>query len=130
MTKQEIITELETALNEIKNGDIERSDFLLDKISRAVHGLKKARKTIPLLGKKATVREGSKWIYAGHSFPILELYILHNGEFGVYKKGSMDLRLDLRGTQFEYRENKTNPEKPYHNTSTVINTEDLIISNA
>lgn len=88
-------------------------------LSSGLKHLKKAFRSIELRDKKVKVKEDSTWIYKGHTFKIIEVYMIQSGKWGVYEKGSMDLRLDLRGTEFEFRNNS-------RQTSTVINTKDLI----
>jgi len=93
-----------------------------NRVKESLNLLNKSALSINYIGKKATVKKDTTWIYAGGTFDILEVYMVHSGRDGVYEKGSMDLRLNLRGTKFEYRDGKE-----YRNTSTVINTNDLII---
>lgn len=94
-------------------------------IKKSILSICKAAKTLELRGKKAKVKEDTSWIYAGETLTIIEVYMVDSGEHGVYPVGSLHLRLSLVGTKFEY--SQSGRGKIYHNTSTVINTKDLIL---
>lgn len=113
------LKKLEAILNGLKSDDLLKYVGDLKDYKTAVDHLNKAIESLKLRGKKAKVNEGSKWIYQGHTFAILEIYAL--------REDSMELRLDLTGTKFEFKENKRNPLKPYHQKTTVINTKYLTI---
>lgn len=124
------IHEINEILNSFKYADSNKLvEFVnkVPKIKSALYGIKKAHRGFELYGKKAKVKEDTNWKYAGHTLEIVEVVVVYNEQCGLYKKGSMDLRLNLIGTVFEHKENVNNPDKPYRKTSTVINTKDLIL---
>ena len=114
-------------ISKLSEEDLQKFSEEVNGLNSGLYSIQKSFKSLAMRGKKAQVKKDSKWIYAGHTLPVLGVYMIHNGKNGVYKKGSMTLMLDLRGTEFEYRPNLSNPEKPYHQTYTVIHDKDLII---
>lgn len=118
------ITEAITVLEKLKDVSPEILDDVFrgrEKLHDATRFAKLAEKGLELHGKKAKFSNDSPYIYAGCTLPILGIYIIESGSEGVYEKGSMHLRLGLRDTPFEWKEDREG--KPVRTRETVMHTD-------
>jgi len=89
-------------------------------VRNILYNISKIEKKLEYTGKKATVKTGTGWIYEGHTFNILSINSVDRTKLGIYPFNSAFLKLDLKGTEFEFRFG-------VRQTYTVINEKDLII---